>query len=182
MTGRLIAIVGPSGVGKDSVMSALVKADQRLGLVKRVITRDQSLGGEDFEGVSEERFDALVQQGEFLHHWPAHGLFYGIPHTITADLENGSDLLVNLSRAVLPDMQRKVTNLVTILLNATPETLAKRLSVRGRETAADVQKRLERAAWPMPEGVSYTHINNDGELSETIAEILALLYPEKVSS
>jgi ribose 1,5-bisphosphokinase len=51
MTGRLIAIVGPSGVGKDSVMIALQKQDARIVLARGVITRPSETGCEDFEGV-----------------------------------------------------------------------------------------------------------------------------------
>ncbi|MGB0905008.1 MAG: phosphonate metabolism protein/1,5-bisphosphokinase (PRPP-forming) PhnN, partial [Mangrovicoccus sp.] len=39
MTGRFIAVVGPSGVGKDSVMAGLMERRPDLLLAKRVITR-----------------------------------------------------------------------------------------------------------------------------------------------
>ena len=58
MTGRFIAIVGASGVGKDSVMAALAASDPRLRLVRRVITRPSAAGGEDFDGVTEDAFHA----------------------------------------------------------------------------------------------------------------------------
>ena len=50
--GRLIAVVGPSGVGKDSVMAGLHGAIPDLHLVRRVITRAPDLGGEDYDAVS----------------------------------------------------------------------------------------------------------------------------------
>ena len=55
VTGRLIAVVGPSGVGKDTLMEAMSRAEPRLALVRRVITRDPALGGEAFEAVSPGR-------------------------------------------------------------------------------------------------------------------------------
>ncbi|MEO0912102.1 MAG: hypothetical protein AAFY59_03810 [Pseudomonadota bacterium] len=39
MTGRFIAVVGPSGVGKDSVMAGMAARTGQLKLVRRVITR-----------------------------------------------------------------------------------------------------------------------------------------------
>ena len=80
--GRLVAVVGPSGVGKDSVMAALVEADPAWMLARRVITRPSEAGGEDFEGVSEEAFRARDAAGEFLLSWEAHGLHYGVPRAI----------------------------------------------------------------------------------------------------
>ena len=102
MTGRFIAIVGASGVGKDSVMAALAARDPRLRLVRRVITRPSDAGGEDFDGVTADAFHARAAQGDFALHWPAHGLHYAIPATVLDDLAAGRDMLANLSRAALP--------------------------------------------------------------------------------
>ena len=48
MSGRMIAVVGPSGVGKDTVMQALVDAAPQLSLVRRVITRRSGCGRRGF--------------------------------------------------------------------------------------------------------------------------------------
>lgn len=66
--GRLIAVVGPSGVGKDSVMAGIHEAMPRLHLVRRVITRAPELGGEDYDAVSDEQFAALLRDGAFAVH------------------------------------------------------------------------------------------------------------------
>lgn len=178
MAGRLIAIVGPSGVGKDSVMEALSRAHPGLRLVTRVITRADGLGGEDYIPVTEAEFATRKERGDFALSWPAHGLLYGIPKEVANELAGGRDLLVNLSRAVLPAAQDAFETLVVLRLTASTETLAKRLGARGRETPEDIQRRLERAQFPMPEGVTYSDLCNDGALEDTIQTALALLYPE----
>ena len=180
MSGRLIAVVGPSGVGKDSVMEALAHAHPKLGLVKRVITRPQGLGGEDYYPVSEDDFLSRKARGDFVLDWPAHGLLYGIPKEIKEDLALGQDFLVNLSRAVLPAAKQVFPDLVTLRLTASQETLLSRLSARGRETEDDIKQRLSRADFPMPEGVDYIDLGNDGALVDTINKALELLYPEDV--
>ena len=76
--GRLIAVVGPSGVGKDSVLRGLQRALPGTHLVRRVITRAPDLGGEDYDAVSVEVFKERARRGDFALHWGAHGLFYGI--------------------------------------------------------------------------------------------------------
>ena len=99
--GRLIAVVGPSGVGKDSVMAGLHCAIPDLHLVRRVITRAPNLGGEDYDAVSVSQFEALVEDAAFAMHWCAHGLHYGIPITVKYQLGKGTDCLINFSRKAL---------------------------------------------------------------------------------
>ncbi|MGR3805056.1 phosphonate metabolism protein/1,5-bisphosphokinase (PRPP-forming) PhnN [Marinibacterium profundimaris] len=179
--GRLVAVVGPSGVGKDSVMAALVEADPAWMLARRVITRPSEAGGEDFEGVSEEAFRARDAAGEFLLSWEAHGLHYGVPRAIEQDLAAGRTVLVNLSRAVLLQAQTLRPDLQVISLTAPPEVLAARLSGRGREAEDEQKRRLSRGSLPLPEGLAQVHrIDNSGALDDTVAAVRAALQPESV--
>jgi ribose 1,5-bisphosphokinase len=177
MTGRLIAVVGPSGVGKDSVMAGLVAARPTLGLVRRVITRAPELGGEDFLPVTAAAFAQARARGAFVLHWDAHGLSYGIPVRVQDQLAAGQVMLANLSRGVLGQAQARFPRLTILQLTATPATLATRLVGRGRETAADITARLARAPDRLPEGLDVNTISNDGPLAETVAAALAALYP-----
>ena len=63
--GRLIAVVGPSGVGKDSVMLGIHQAMPDVHLVRRVITRPAAAGGEKFDAVTETEFADLAANGAF---------------------------------------------------------------------------------------------------------------------
>jgi ribose 1,5-bisphosphokinase len=180
MTARLIAVVGPSGVGKDTVMEAVASAVPGVSLVRRVITRPSQAGGEDFEGVSREEFDRRVASGAFCLWWDAHGLSYGIPRSEVEGKPDGSVALVNLSRAVLDNARETFDGFRVLSLIASPETLAARLGARGRESAEDIARRLERAGLNRPEGDDVIEVWNDGALEETVATILAALYPERV--
>ena len=177
MSGRLIAVVGPSGVGKDSVMAAMAVADQRLGLVRRVITRPGSAGGEEFDGVDEARFEAMRAGDQFALWWQAHGLHYGIPARVDAELAAGRDMLANLSRGVLVAAQARFPGLAVIALRADPAVLAARLAARGREDASDIRRRLARAGSGLPEGVCAIEIDNSADLDATVQSALAALYP-----
>ena len=179
MTGRLIAVVGPSGVGKDTVMQALAAARPEIGIVKRVITRSPDLGGEDFESVSEEVFANMITDGAFCLHWRAHGLAYGIRTSVRADVSAGQTLLVNLSRSKLSDAASAFPELAVLNLTARPETLADRLSGRGRESAGEIANRLKRSV-PLPDGLDAVTITNDGPLEDTVDQALSALHPVRV--
>ncbi|SEL94109.1 ribose 1,5-bisphosphokinase [Roseovarius azorensis] len=151
--GWFIAVVGPSGVGKDTLMRAMIEARPGLRRVRRVITRPADPAGEGHEPVSEAEFDMRLKDGGFALHWRAHGLRYGVPVGISLDLGLGRDLLVNLSRGVLPEAQARFQPFAVLHLTAAQEVLAARLAMRGREVGEDIAERLTGAAEALPEGV-----------------------------
>jgi len=177
MRGQLFTIVGPSGVGKDTLMAEAARAMPALHLVRRVITRPSEAGGEPFEGVSEEVFTRRLKAGEFVLHWPAHGLRYGIPASVTSVLEEGRPALFNGSRAMLKDAVIQFPALRVIHVTARPEVLARRLAARGRETKDDIEQRLKRAAMGLPDGIKADQIDNSDDLKDTVAALLTVLQP-----
>lgn len=176
--GRFIAVVGPSGVGKDSVMSALARADDRFQLVRRVITRAPEAGGEDYEAVDLPRFKELEAGGAFALSWHAHGLAYGIPAEVDTVLAQGKDVLANLSRGVLVEANARFSPFMVLSLTAPKSMLAARLVGRGRETVADIKARLERAEKALPTGLHVVQIANDGSLNQTVDHVRAALQAE----
>lgn len=178
--GRMIAVVGPSGVGKDSVMQGVARTLPRIHLVKRVITRAPELGGEDYRAVSPQEFEAMAAEGFFALHWSAHGLRYGIPADVFGHLDDGVDCLANFSRKALTQAAAVFPGFTVLNISASPETLAARLAARGRETGEEIADRLAEAHKPLPKGLDVIHLGNDGALSETVARAAALLQPASV--
>lgn len=170
----IFAVVGPSGAGKDTLISGALRARPDMRLVRRVITRPTAAGGEDFEGVSDDNFLQRKAAGEFALDWHAHGLSYGIPR---AQIEVPGDVIFNGSRAALATAIQTFPGLRVILVTAPDHVLAQRLALRGREAEADMRARLERAAFSLPEGVPATTVMNDGTAEQGIERLLAALQP-----
>ncbi|MCB5412213.1 phosphonate metabolism protein/1,5-bisphosphokinase (PRPP-forming) PhnN [Pseudogemmobacter faecipullorum] len=173
---RLVAVVGPSGAGKDTLMALACAADPGIRAVRRVITRPSEAGGEEFEGVSEAEFSRRLEQGEFALHWQAHGLRYGIPRQ---ELTGEGVLLFNCSRAVLSAAREQFPGLEILLVTAPAAVLAGRLAARGREAAEDRSRRLARAEFALPEGLSPLIVQNDSTAERGLARFLAALQPCK---
>jgi ribose 1,5-bisphosphokinase len=176
--GRLFAVVGPSGAGKDTLLAAAAAARPDLVVVRRVITRPEAAGGEPFEGVSEAEFAARAGRGAFALTWDAHGLRYGIPATIDAALASGRDVAFNGSRAVLEQAAARYPGLVVVLVTAPVPVLARRLAARGREDAAAIAARLARAGFALPPGFVLRVVDNGGGIEAGVAAFLAALAPE----
>lgn len=167
-----VAVVGPSGVGKDFLMTAAAKALPGLHLVRRVITRPASAGGEAFEGVSEAEFAERIAAGAFALHWRAHDLAYGIP---LAELTGPARPVMNLSRGVLAEAQARWPDLLVIHVTAPAPVLAARLAARGRESSAGQQRRLARSAAAFPPGLRLEEVVNDASPELGLARFLAAL-------
>ena len=173
---RVFAIVGPSGAGKDTLIRGALALRPDLRLVRRVITRPTEAGGEDFEGVTPQDFANRRDRGEFTLHWQAHGLCYAIPK---AQIDGPGDVIFNGSRAALSQAARAFPDLRVILVTAPDAVLAARLVGRGRESRADIEARLQRAAFSLPGGVTAETVINDGTPDQGIARLLAALQPVK---
>lgn len=177
MTGRVFAVVGPSGAGKDTLIDAARAARPDLVIVRRVITRPESAGGEGFEGVSEAEFLRRRAAGEFALDWKAHGLRYGIPATALAAAATGRDVLFNGSRAALERAVAVLPALVVIRVSAPSAVLTERLLARGRESRAEIEARVLRASYDVPDGLPVIDVRNDGTVDAGVAQFLAALQP-----
>lgn len=167
--GAFIAVVGPSGAGKDSVMRFARKAlaaEPRVHFIRRVITRSHDEVGEDHQPADEATFEMMRNAGRFALHWQAHGNGYGIPVEADTMVAEGHVVIANLSRTVLADLPRRYHRPLVVEITAAPEILARRIAARGREGEAEIAKRLARkaAAEPFPGTIV---IENGGRLEDS---------------
>ena len=163
MMGKLIWLMGPSGSGKDSLLAELRLREQtQLLVAHRYITRDASAGSENHIALS----------------WHANGLYYGVGIEIDLWLHAGFDVVVNGSRAHLPQARARYQSaLLPVCLQVSPEILRQRLENRGRENASEINARLARAARYTPQDC-YT-LNNDGSLRQSVDTLLTLIHQKE---
>ncbi len=145
--GCFVAVVGPSGAGKDTIMDAAraaLSGDTRFHFVRRIITRPQMSGTEDHDSLDEATFAKAASEGTFALHWQAHGLNYGLPKSVEDEIANGTVVIANVSRRVLGDIRRLYTSRSVVVITARPDVLAERLALRGRESREEIALRLAR--------------------------------------
>lgn len=150
--GRLIYLVGPSGAGKDSLLSWVgerLPPGAPVCFARRVITRPPQAGGEQHVPASVREFASYVAEGAFAMHWKANGDRYGIERGIVDQLDAGLTVLVNGSRAYLPKARIAFPALEVVHVTAAPELRKARLAGRRRERPAAIRRRLAREL-PVP--------------------------------
>ena len=176
--GAFVAVVGPSGAGKDTIIDfarAVLGGEPGYHFVRRVVTRPSSADTEVHDTLSEEQFLAAKRAGEFCHSWEAHGLYYGLPRSVDDEIERGAVAVANVSRGVLPALREAYSNFLVVHITASHEVLAKRLSSRGREDAEEIRRRLTRAAPNPCDPSGAVMIDNSGAVSDSGNEFVAVL-------
>jgi phosphonate metabolism protein PhnN/1,5-bisphosphokinase (PRPP-forming) len=188
--GRLVFVVGASGVGKDTLMmgarTALANADG-VRFVRRVITRVPDPGAEDHDTLTREAFAEAARADAFALTWHAHGLDYGLPASLDGDLSEGRIMVANGSRAAvdaaLERYQRPGRAEVRVVKVTAPKAaLLARLVARGRETAADIERRLEREDPPLPVDAQVIEVMNDGAVEDGVERLVAAITREMVAT
>ena len=145
--GVFVAVVGPSGAGKDTLIAhakAALADEPQVGFVRRVITRPSDGQTEDHDTLTDAEFLATQAEGAFALAWEAHGLRYGLPALIDGAIENGHVAVANVSRGALAALRERYSNVVVVEITADPEILAARLAGRGRESRGEILARLAR--------------------------------------
>jgi ribose 1,5-bisphosphokinase len=171
--GQLYYVMGPSGVGKDSVLTWVREHGVAHGVLcaHRYITRPAHAGGENHVALSEEEFRLRQRSGLFALTWEAHGMHYGIGNEVAHWLAHGADVLVNGSRGAFEQACERFPALRPVLITASPQAIASRLAARGRESEQEVAARLARVdAYTVPDGSMVIH--NDGCLAEAGSTLL----------
>jgi phosphonate metabolism protein PhnN/1,5-bisphosphokinase (PRPP-forming) len=176
--GWLILIVGPSGVGKDSLIDGAredLLGDRSFDFAIRDINRPQTAGGEAHRAVTDEAFAALEAAGGYALSWRAHGLSYGIPKAYQDALTRGICVVANVSRTVIPLARELYHPLAIIKISAPEDLLRQRLMARGREDAAEIDGRIRRAGEFDVSGKDVIELSNDSPLEIGIARLVEIL-------
>lgn len=166
LQGTLVVVVGPSGAGKDSVIGY---ARERLAdrndilFVRRIVTREATADAEDHDSLSNAAFEEAEREGHFAVSWRANGLSYALPCSTMEHVSRGGTAIANGSRGAIDDIRAAFTNVIVVGLTARPEIIAARLSARGRETAEEIGRRVERGLKLGAYGQDIT-IDNSAEL------------------
>jgi ribose 1,5-bisphosphokinase len=178
MSGRLVYVMGPSGAGKDTLLSFARDrlTGSRVLFAHRYITRAADAGGENHVHLSREEFGARAEMGLFVLQWASHGLHYGIGIEIEAWMDRGFTVVVNGSREYLGGALARYPALTAVHIDAQPDVLAARLASRGRESLDEVRARLaRRVPFVVPAHVELARIDNSGALEEAGRALLQVL-------
>ena len=148
--GCLYTIVAPSGAGKSSLVAALLERDPTIRLSVSTTTRPPRTGevsGREYHFVTREKFEALIDEGEFLEHAEVYGNLYGTSKRwIEETRAAGEDVLLEIDWQGARQVKRIFPEMSFIyILPPSIGVLGERLVKRGKDTAEVVERRLAAA-------------------------------------
>lgn len=150
--------------------------DATVVFARRIITRDAVAGAEDHDSLTLDAFERAEAAGQFALSWRAHGLAYGIPAAIRADLAGGRMVVANVSRCVIAAAEAMGNPVAVLHVTARPEILAERIARRGRESADDIAARLAREVPLTARVARVIEVRNDTSLEAGAAAFLDALH------
>ena len=180
--GKLFVLSGPSGVGKGTICKKLLE-NIDLEISVSATTRKPREG--EIEGVSyffvnHDRFEDMIQKGEFLEHAEVFGNYYGTPKQKVLDkLAWGKDVLLEIDVQGAMQVKENYPESITIFVcPPSLTTLKHRLAGRGTESEESLNQRIAKALTEIEMLKNYDYYIVNDELDDAVKNVKSIIYAE----
>ena len=153
MKGKLFVVSGPSGVGKNTLLNAVIDRSENVRYSVSATSRPIRPGevdGKSYYFVSRERFEALIADDALLEYAEYVGNYYGTPLApIREAIANGIDVVMDVEVVGALKIKKRLPEEAVLVFVTAPsfDIIRKRLVHRGDVAPGLMEERLERARW-----------------------------------
>ena len=182
----LIVLSGPSGAGKDTILSRMKTSGYPVEFITTLTTRPRRAKEKNkvnYHFVSVETFQRMMRNNELLEWANVYGNWYGVPKApVKRALDEGRDVIVKVDVQGATTIKKILPQAVFIFI-APPSMgeLATRLKQRHTESPSDLDLRLKTAEAEMKKLTlfDYVVVNRPGEIDLVVSEVEAIITAEK---
>jgi guanylate kinase len=180
----VLVVTGTSGAGKGTLEKLLLERMPEVELAVSATTRDQRPGeqnGREYWFITPEKFESLVDEGEFLEYvdlpWGARS------GTLRSEIDriqaNGKVPLLDLETDGALRVQEAIPGSVTIFVDApTFEELERRLRERATESSGEIQVRLDLARKQQTLKNRFDHVIVNDDVERAAQELTEIVRRE----
>jgi guanylate kinase len=178
--GRLVVITGPSGVGKGTLVSRLLRRHPQLWVSVSATTRQPRQGevdGRHYHFLAREEFERRVRQGGFLEWAEFAGNLYGTPREAVEErLAEGRPVLLEIELEGARQVRGTFPAAFQLFIKPPSfEELERRIRSRGTDSEAAIAGRLRRAEEELEAAGEFDAVLVNGDLEEALARLEQLL-------
>ena len=182
--GNLIVVSGPSGAGKGTIISHLMKDYDNMWLSVSMTSRairSNDIPGETYFFVSKEDFEERIKRNEFLEYAIYNDNYYGTPRDkINEKLNEGIDVILEIEIQGALKVKELVPDAVFIfILPPSMKELKRRLITRGTDSMEKILSRFKTAYKEINEVTKYNYVVISDEVENAVLKVKSILYAER---
>lgn len=177
----LVVISGPSGVGKKTVVEALLAQSDRYVVSISATTRKPrsgEIGGKDYYFLTTRQFQKRIQENAFVEWAKVHDRFYGTPmENLRIAREHHQHLVLEIDVQGAMAIKKRFTDQALLIFLLPPAflDLLLRLKKRGTESEEEIERRMETAKLEIQYANEYDYRVINDQAERAAAEIIQIV-------
>ncbi len=180
----VVVISGPSGVGKDAIISRMKKLAVPGEYIVTATTRAKRPGetdGRDYCFYGQTEFEEMIKAGQLLEHACVYGNYYGVPlPPLEAALQKGSNVFIKVDVQGAETIKSKLPGSLLIFVEPPSyEELKRRLEKRLTESAEALKRRIDAASEEMKKLPLFDRSVVNDSLGKAVADIIEIVAAER---
>lgn len=180
MIGTLFIFSAPSGAGKTSLVTALLKSTSHIGVSVSHTTRQPRPGEENgvaYHFTDVPTFQQMVGDGAFLEHAQVFDNYYGTSQVwVESELAAGRDVILEIDWQGAQQVRRLMPDAVSVFI-APPSiaALRQRLQGRGQDNEDTINRRMRDARSEMSHYGEYDYLIINDDFDNTLQELRSIV-------
>ena len=175
----LMAVSGPSGVGKGTIVKTILQRREDVVESVSCTTREPREGeihGKHYFFLSREEFSRRIEEDDFLEYDEHFGNYYGTPKSFVAETLKTKSVIMEIDVVGALNAKKFFPECVLVMIvPPSIEELKKRLIGRGSENEAEIAGRLARLEYEISQKDKYDYIIVNDDLETAIADVCKII-------
>ncbi|MEZ9196658.1 guanylate kinase [Shewanella sp. 10N.286.54.B9] len=186
--GNLFIVSAPSGAGKSSLISALLKdqpADMQVSVSHTTRQpRPGEANGQHYHFVNQDEFKALIAENAFFEWAEVFGNYYGTSRvTIEQTLAKGIDVFLDIDWQGAQQVKKVMPESIGVFILPPSRTeLERRLTGRGQDSQEVIAGRMAQAVSEMSHYNEYDFILVNDDFDKAQRDLLAIIHSQRLTT